>query len=156
MHVSKYHHMTYEWPIAQNTSIIGKRTISCSRIALYILYMWMCILHQISIHVLVSNRSCHYNSTDGNQYKFIPSTLRPLLPYSGKLSREKTFTNFAVLEPSTEVFSTKFGRAVPTMIGFSILRKFSLWNGHFLPICESFLPRKFPATQYITPRAKDT
>ena len=34
--------------------------------------------------------------------------------YSGKLSREKTFTNFAVLEPSAKVFSTKFGHAVPT------------------------------------------
>ena len=36
------------------------------------------------------------------------------IPYSGKLSREKTFTNFAVLEPSAKVFSTKFGRAMPT------------------------------------------
>ena len=35
------------------------------------------------------------------------------VPYSGKLSREKTFTNFAVLEPPVKVFSTKFGRAVP-------------------------------------------
>ena len=36
------------------------------------------------------------------------------LLYSGKLSREKTFTNFMVLEPPTIVFSTKFRRAIPT------------------------------------------
>ena len=48
-----------------------------------------------------------------------------------------------------KVFSTKFGCAVPTyMIGFSIPRKFSPQNGHFLPIHESFLPLKFPAIQY--------
>ena len=36
------------------------------------------------------------------------------IPYSTKLSREKIFTNFAVLEPLTKVFSMKFGRAIPT------------------------------------------
>ena len=34
--------------------------------------------------------------------------------YSGKLLREKTFTNFTVLKPPVKVFSTKFGRAIPT------------------------------------------
>ena len=34
------------------------------------------------------------------------------IPYSGKLSREKTFTNFTVLEPLAKVFSMKFGRAI--------------------------------------------
>ena len=34
--------------------------------------------------------------------------------YSGKLSKEKTFTNFAVLELPTKVFSMKFGRAIHT------------------------------------------
>ena len=29
-------------------------------------------------------------------------------PYSGKFSREKTFTNFAIFQPSAKVFSTKF------------------------------------------------
>ena len=40
------------------------------------------------------------------------------IPYSGKLLKEKTFTNFAVLEPPAKVFSMKFGRAVPTYNGF--------------------------------------
>ena len=40
------------------------------------------------------------------------------IPYSGKLSREKTFMNFMVLEPPMKVFSIKFGHAVP---GFNIL-----------------------------------
>ena len=39
------------------------------------------------------------------------------IPYSGKLLKEKTFTNFAVLEPPAKVFSMKFGRAVPTYNG---------------------------------------
>ena len=30
------------------------------------------------------------------------------IPYSGKLLREKTFTNFAIFQPSVKVFSTKF------------------------------------------------
>ena len=32
-----------------------------------------------------------------------------------------------------------------------ILHKFSLWNGHFvyIPICESFLPQKFPTIRYF-------
>ena len=33
-----------------------------------------------------------------------------------KISKEKTFTNFAVLEPPTKFFSTKFGCAVPTYV----------------------------------------
>ena len=43
-----------------------------------------------------------------------------IIPYSGKLSREKTFTNFAIIPR----------------------------NAPFLPIRESFLPRKFPAIRY--------
>ena len=35
------------------------------------------------------------------------------ISYSGKFSREKTFTNFVVLEPPAKVFSTKIGCAVP-------------------------------------------
>ena len=37
--------------------------------------------------------------------------------------------NFAVLEPTAKVFSTKFGHAIPTMRGLSIPRKFSTQNG---------------------------
>ena len=41
------------------------------------------------------------------------------VPYSGKLSREKTFMNFEVREPSAKVFSTKFwGMPHPLMFGF--------------------------------------
>ena len=31
-----------------------------------------------------------------------------------ELSKEKTFTNFAVLAPPVKVFSTKFGHVIPT------------------------------------------
>ena len=42
-----------------------------------------------------------------------------IIPYSGKLLREKTFANFEVREPSAKVFSTKFwGMPHPLMFGF--------------------------------------
>ena len=37
-----------------------------------------------------------------------------IIPYSRRLAREKTFTNFVILEPPTKGFSMKFGRVVPT------------------------------------------
>ena len=40
------------------------------------------------------------------------SWLVKLLPYSGELSRKKTFANFAVLWVFAKVFSTKFGSVV--------------------------------------------
>ena len=36
-----------------------------------------------------------------------------MVPYSGKLSREKTFTNFAIFLPSAKVFSIR--HATPIM-----------------------------------------
>ena len=38
------------------------------------------------------------------------------------------------------------------IIGFNILQKISPWNGHFLLISEHFLPQKYPAIWYGTPR----
>ena len=52
----------------------------------------------------------------------------PIIPYSGKLSREKTFTNFVDLMPFVKVFSTK---------------------SYISRIRGSFLPRKFPAILYM-------
>ena len=56
------------------------------------------------------------------------SELNSGIPYSRKLSREKTFANFAVLWLYTKVFSVKIV---------------------FLPIHESFLSRKFTAIRYM-------
>ena len=68
------------------------------------------------------------------------------VPYGGKLSREKTFANLAVLWLFANVFSAKFGG----MVSFgaakvSNLQKFFLRKSYFSPIRESFLPPKFPA-----------
>ena len=64
-----------------------------------------------------------------------------IIPYSGNFLRDKTFVNFADLEPPAKVFSMKFGGVpYPPMISFTIPRKFSQRNGHSLPIHESFLP----------------
>ena len=45
------------------------------------------------------------------------------IPYSGKLSREKTFANFEVREPSAKVFSTKFWGMPPTYVWFQAIRE---------------------------------
>ena len=45
--------------------------------------------------------------------------------------------NFVVLEPPKKVFYEIWVCHIPTN------DRFSPQNGHFLPICESFLPRKF-------------
>ena len=68
-----------------------------------------------------------------------------------KLLREKTFTNFVVLWLFVKVFSTKFGGVV----SFCVAQASNLWNFSpqklsFSPICESFLPQKFPAIRYVT------
>ena len=76
-----------------------------------------------------------------------------VIPYSGKLSREKTFANFAVLWPFTKVFSAKSGGVASFGAAqASNPRKFS----YFSPIRESFLPRKFPAIRYSTDTASET
>ena len=50
-----------------------------------------------------------------------------VIPYNGKLSKEKTFADFEIGEPSAKVFSAKFlGHAAPTYDWFQA-------------ICESFL-----------------
>ena len=69
-----------------------------------------------------------------------------LVPYSGKLLREKTFANFTVLWLFVKVFSVKFGgmASVGTAKG-SNLPKFSPRKSYFSPICDSFRPQKFPA-----------
>ena len=75
-----------------------------------------------------------------------------IIPYSGKLSRDKTFANFADLEPFVKVFSANFeGRKCtcahashPTVDP----RKFSPRNLLLSHFRESFIPRKFPAIRY--------
>ena len=67
-----------------------------------------------------------------------------LLPYSGKLSRKKTFANFA-----SYLQKLKFGgMAFFGTAKVSNHRKFSPRKSYFLPIRESFLPWKVPAIQY--------
>ena len=72
------------------------------------------------------------------------------LPYSRKLSREKTFVNFAVLWLFAKVFSVKF----LGMVSFGAakvrnLQKFSPRKPYFSPIHESYLPRKFCTIRYL-------
>ena len=55
------------------------------------------------------------------------------VPYSGKLSREKTFKNFAILQQSAKLFFTKC--SLPTDL-------------------QSFLPRKFPTIRQIVRQHK--
>ena len=86
------------------------------------------------------------------------SSLVHTILYSGKLSREKIFANFAVLWLLAKLFSLKFGsvvsfstakarnlRVFSTKIVLAIC-EFSPQNLHFSPIHESFLPQKFPTS----------
>ena len=72
------------------------------------------------------------------------------IPYSGKLSREKTFVNFAVLWLFAKVFSAKFGgMASIGTVKASNLRKFSLRKSYFSPIHKSFpLSSTVQSTQF--------
>ena len=73
------------------------------------------------------------------------------IPYSGKLSREKTFANFVVLWLFATVFSVKFGSVASFGAAkASNLRKFSQQKLYFSLIRESFLPRKFTAIWYLS------
>ena len=71
-----------------------------------------------------------------------------ILPYSGKLSREKTFANFAVLWLYAKVFSMKFGAWRPLARQKRAIHESFLRENHIFHQFASFLPRKFPAIQY--------
>ena len=71
------------------------------------------------------------------------------VPYSGKLSREKTFANFTVLWLYAKVFSAKFGAWHLLAWEKRAIRKCFLRENFFSPICKSFLSRKFSAIQYV-------
>ena len=66
------------------------------------------------------------------------------IPYSGKLSREKTFAFFAVSESSAKVFSANFVGSDHLYGRTSNPRKCFLRNVSLPPNRGSFLPRKFP------------
>ena len=68
------------------------------------------------------------------------------LPYSGKLSREKTFANFVDLSPLAKVF---FANIACTRNPYSVY-SINPQNLRTRRFRESFLPRKFPATRYIS------
>ena len=63
-----------------------------------------------------------------------------MLPYSGKLLREKTFANFEVLWLFAKVFSAQFGGCGVFWWHQRAIRK---------NVCESFLPQKFLAVRYL-------
>ena len=66
--------------------------------------------------------------------------VREEILYSGKLSREKTFTNFTVLWLFAKVFFTKFG----DVASFGAVKVSNLQKSYFSPIRRSFLPQSFP------------
>ena len=63
-----------------------------------------------------------------------------VLPYSRKLSREKTFANFTILWLFVKVFSAKFGGVVVFGKSEQSAKVFSA-KIVFSPICGSFLPQ---------------
>ena len=69
-----------------------------------------------------------------------------LIPYSGKLSREKTFVNFTVLWLYVKLFCAKFeGCGILWCSKSEQSTKVFSAKSYCSPIHKSFLPRKFPA-----------
>ena len=64
------------------------------------------------------------------------------LPYSGKLSREKTFVNFVVLWLYAKVFSTKFGTWRPLALQKRAIRETFLHKNHISTNSQKFSPSK--------------
>ena len=81
------------------------------------------IVHMQSTHTIYTQLT-HISTHNPPPHTLSHTTSK--VPYSGKLSREKTFANFAVLLLYTKVFSVKFGPWRPLA-----LQKRA--------ICESFL-----------------
>ena len=92
--------------------------------------LWSSI-HQQNIPSKSSFRFLHITHHVSYYYVYLV-----LVPYSGKLSREKTFVNFAVLWLYAKVFSAKFGAWCP--LG---LQKRA--------ICESFLRKNHIFHQFM-------
>ena len=70
------------------------------------------------------------------------------IPYSGKLSREKTFVSFVVLWLFVKVFSINFWGLASFGGGGAKARnprKFSPWKLYFSPIHKHYRPRKLSA-----------
>ena len=72
-----------------------------------------------------------------------------LLPYSGKLSRGKTFANFAVLWLYAKFSPRNLGRDVLWRCKSEQSAQVFSAKIVFPPIRKSFLPRKFPAIRYM-------
>ena len=72
-----------------------------------------------------------------------------LLPYRGKLSREKNFREFRGFVAICESFLHEIlGRGVILWLQQAIRKVFFPRKSYFPPICESFLLRKFPTIQW--------
>ena len=132
-------------PYHQQDKISQKLFIRPSRTCMY---MVVSDALQLMQAILVSLSHVHSQQWYGelgshNSSKKVFS--KYLLPYSGKLLREQTFTNFMVLWLFAKLFFAKFGDV--TFFGAektSNPQKFSPQKSYFSPICNSFLPRKFP------------
>ena len=66
------------------------------------LYLYVAVLELAKLSTI------HNNNIISILLNSVTTSRDVQLPYSGKLSREKTFMNFAILQPSVKVFSTKF------------------------------------------------
>ena len=64
------------------------------------------------------------------------------VPYSGKLSREKTFANFTVLWLYTKVFSVKFGAWRPSAQQKRAIRESFLHENRIFTNSRKFSPSK--------------
>ena len=116
---------------------------------------------QVSVYIAALTHIAEWYFVQFNKYKkhsyllvhqtwwwfpiFTHSQSDDIIPYSGKLSREKTFTNFAVLWLVVNVFSAKFG-GVATFgtAQASNLQKISPQKSYFHQFAKVFALESFP------------
>ena len=80
---------------------------------------------------------------------YLQNLVSAKIMYSGKFSREKP-SRFCDFTATHESFLHEIVGICHThnVISLTFRERFSLQNAPFQPICESFLPRKFPAIQW--------
>ena len=112
-------------------------------------------LQQQQLNCLYMYRLCFIGSNTGlgrnlQSLKVHKSHAHYIIPYSGNFSGRKLSRISRFIWLSAKVFSAKFGDVASLAAPVSNSRKFSPWKSYFPPICERFLPRKFPAIQELS------
>ena len=106
-------------------------------------------LQQQQLNCLYMYRLCFIGSNTGlgrnlQSLKVHKSHAHYIIPYSGNFSGRKLSRISRIFWLSAKVFSAKFGDVASLAAPVCNSWQFSPWKSYFPPICESFLPQRFP------------